>query len=297
MSDKRWKLSGIFKLYVHVLLFSIVCWGISVLVNPSSFSIKELLKALTPMISGQWWFVSCYAQLFLTIPIWNMAIAHMDKKIYTSVLLMLIFVNSVIPTIGIWKSAQWCGGNDTFWFITLYFISAYIKKFNIKGNALKWFLSYALFALGMIVSRLVVGYGAFFVLGRISGENIMYSYNSLLTLFASISLFMCMNNIRFKENKFSRMLAFISSMSLGVYLWHASPNISKMLFGFVDAGRFAHSPFWMVLYMVVFVLACFLIGVAFDFLFETFYKVIKMKKIEDLIDNTFEKCVDRISTK
>ena len=276
---------GILNLITHTLFFSIGCFAVSQLLPPTdSFGISRILNVLTPSLSGEWWFVSCYFQLYLLMPLLNAAISKMDKKAYSISLVLLLVITSVMPCIGIWKSAQWTTGNDTLWFITLYLISAYIKKFNISFKSSKSLIVYIIAGAGMVLSRLVIGTVTSTVFGSVKAENIMYTYNSVLTVIASIALFMFMKDITLKGKTTIKIVAFLSKYSFGVYLWHANPNISKYLFGFINSARFAHRLGAMIGYMIIMVVVCYLIGVVCDYIFIVFEKLLRLRKLTSWID-------------
>lgn len=281
MSDKKWKLSGIVRLFIHILFYSICCYIVSVIIAPSTFKyyLSSIIHVLTPALSGEWWYVSCYIQLFFLMPILNAAIVYMDKKTYRMSLVVLLMITSLMPTFGIWKSAEWCTGNDVLWFVTLYLISAYIKKYNVTINSTKSLVIYFLSGGMMVISRLLVANLTLYILGSIKGENLMYTYNSILTVVMAISLFMCTKNISIKSPMIQKIITVLSQYSFGVYLWHANPNISKLLFQYIEATHFAHRPLEMIIQMLIFIVVCYLIGVGCDFIFAKFEQMVNLKKI------------------
>ena len=186
------------KLIGEYYFYTIVIWAIFLVTGYSSFSIKEFLNVIFPFFNIGGGFTSCYLLFYLFIPFINKLINSMNEIEHRKLLVLCIAIYTILPSFFKAK-VQF---NYITWFIILYFIASYIRKYPNKyfENKKLWcYLSIA----SLVISWLRVI--AFAYLERIIGRNGLVYFevadsNKILALITSVCLFMLFKNLNIKQN-------------------------------------------------------------------------------------------------
>lgn len=108
-------------------------------------------------------------------------------------------------------------GSGIIWFIVLYFVSAYIRlyeleeqKLNLKGY--KYLILYFVLVSFIAISRIILWKN--YQLG------VMYNYNFILVFLASVSLFLFFRRVKINKSKWINRISYIASLTFGVYVIH-----------------------------------------------------------------------------
>lgn len=210
--DSLFNFKRILKFWGQVFFYSIAIYLLFGILGTSEISIKSLIKECFPITFGSWWFASTYFVLYLIHPFLNKLLDALDKKMYQAFLVMIVTCWSIIPTV----TEQECEGNGLLWFITLYAIAAYARKFefNKRYSAKHFFIVGVIFSILIYLSS-VTFHSTYF-----------YGQNKLPILVVSVSLFMAFASLKIKYNKWINVIA---SATFGVYLIHDNKMIRPFL--------------------------------------------------------------------
>jgi surface polysaccharide O-acyltransferase-like enzyme len=133
-SDKKIKLSKVVELLVTMLFYSIGLTVILGVTGKANFNIKDILCSVFPFLTKSYWFMNVYILLYILHPYLNKLIGQMEQKEYRRLLIiMLVFFSlaqSILPFID-WTLDE-TRGYGILWFVTLYFVSGYIRKYQIN---------------------------------------------------------------------------------------------------------------------------------------------------------------------
>lgn len=212
--NTKFKVSRVIKLDIQVISYSILSLAIVELILKRSLSLKDIVKTLTPLSSGVYWFATAYAIMLILVPLFNFAIHKMNRKQLKMTVLVLISAFSVYPTLVPWSRAKLTDGYSFIWFAVLYFVAAYMRLygFQIKKPAVVYFGM----AILMTMSRCLIGLATKHVFDVPNGEGIFYTYCTIPNLIAAIALFGLF--IGAKEMKVSNMFAPLGKLVFGAYL-------------------------------------------------------------------------------
>lgn len=108
-----------------------------------NLSAKDILFSLFPVTSNKYWFVSVYVMMLFVSPLLNIVLNKMNKEQHFRAICASIMIFSVLPIVLFWSKGVLSDGKDIMWFLTLYIIAAYIRKYDvqIKNKAvIKFFL-------------------------------------------------------------------------------------------------------------------------------------------------------------
>ena len=179
--------------------------------------------------------------LYLLSPFFNILIKNMNQSTHRKLILVLILCFSIAPFL----SNQIVGPNNgltVIQFVILYFIGSYLAKYPIAQNI--HFKNYSknklqtIFLIGTIVFMLLnfITYnfgitlsnttsGLLNYIGNIINEN-YFRYNFIFVLLQSICYFLWFRTLKIQ----SKIINFISPLTLGIYLIHDNMYLQTRLY-------------------------------------------------------------------
>lgn len=228
------KINRIIKLQLEVEFYSIVLFIVSILFGIQKFKFLLLIKALFPIITGEYWFVTIYFGLLILSPIYNYLISHLNKKQYEILILILVIFFTVIPNLVFFsKWLNFGSGYGIVWFTVLYFIGGYIQlhvdKVIIKEKENWIFILSVLFLIILGFSKIILAEMLNIIIQRTTGSGIFLSNNSILVLPTAVLFFLMFLNFEIKNIFLKKIIQFLSTGNFAVYLIHDNPNIFKVL--------------------------------------------------------------------
>ena len=227
LSSSKVKFSKILLLILQVYFYTLLISGAMMFVG--AYSVKpedkldRALRYLFPISSEHYWFVTAYVIMYVLAPVMNAAVNTLKRKQLKTVIIGLLtwfcFIKSIVPA----KFGTDRMGYDFGWFICLYLIAAYIRKYNVvlfrdaKRSALVYLVSVIVIAsIIFIFYKINFETGKFIYLAR----DIPYHYNFFFALTGALGLFSVFRFMRLKENLFAEVIRIIAPYTLGVYLLH-----------------------------------------------------------------------------
>lgn len=239
-SCSKFRLKKLLLLLIEVWFYSIFIYVGLCLFGIRTFTMKDFLTAIFPILNSEYWFATIYVGLYIVSPFINWGLSRLDRRQHLLLLVVLILLFSVWPTFFFFSvGLNFGGGFGIVWFFILYCIGAYIRKYAKKDeNLWRW-------AVGCIILLCTIPLSKF-LLGKISGnylnnfipDSMFYSYNSVLVLSASVTLFCTFIRIDIKNKLFSDMIRFFASSVFGVYLIHDNPYIREYMWGRLEVVRY-----------------------------------------------------------
>lgn len=182
-------------------------------------SITEIIKSVFPLCYSRYWFITTYVILLLLLPFLNRFVQKLEKKQLRNLIGLLIVISSVIPTF-LGAIRTW---NTVRWFILLYFIAVYIKRYGnqLKKNAYKHFAVAILFALIYFISVVCFNYfGNRFQVNAFLENSRWFAFDwSIIILVISVELFL---GFLFIQERSSKIINAIARTTFGVYLIHGN---------------------------------------------------------------------------
>lgn len=253
-------------------------WVIFLVTGYSSFSIKEFLNVIFPFFNIGGGFTSCYLLFYLFIPFINKLINSMNEIEHRKLLVLCIAIYTILPSFFKAK-VQF---NYITWFIILYFIASYIRKYPNKyfENKKLWcYLSIASLAISWL-SVIVFAY-----LERVIGRNGLVYFevadsNKILALITSVCLFMLFKNLNIKQNK---VINNVAASTFGVLLIHAnSDTMRKFLWYDVFDGTKYYGTAILYVHAILSVIIIFAICILIDILRRMTLEKVFLEKIDKI---------------
>jgi len=242
----------------------------------ASESTYKLIQYLFPLQSEHYWFATAYILMVLFSPIMNAAIEHLNRKqlklTITGLLIWFSFIRSAMPVNFVTDSY----GYAFDWFLCLYIIAGYIRKYEVK-----------LFARKKSAFFVYVGSVAFMVLLKLityilchKGYSLNFYFtmpdhhNYVFLLAASLGLFSLFRYIEIKNKYVEKFCIFAAPLTFGVYLLHEHLEIKTRWVGWMESligkinyesipALFAHT--------IASVIIVFITGVVVDWIRKTIF--------------------------
>lgn len=204
----RW--DRIKKIWKQTAFYSISIGIIALLINNN---VKVFGDTLFPIITNQYWFVTCYLAIIAIAPYVAILTSNINKKQY-QILLFILFIINFNPyhwTFGCFNNR----GYDVSWFVFLFLIGSYIRTYN-PLNQLKhhWGKLY-IFSSVLLTSYIIFKYRHLNPYELRS--TFLIEYNGW-TLFTSVMLFMFFKNMDIKNVYISKYICALAPYTFAVYL-------------------------------------------------------------------------------
>lgn len=259
--EKAFNYKKLVNLWLTVEVFSVGLYLLLVFIsNDITFSWKTLIRMALPVFTNQYWFFSCYLILMIVSPILNDFIAKLSELQFRKYLIILIVIFSVVPTINIFGFDFGVNsGYSIIWFVLLYFIASYFRKYP---KAFKWGRLYLISVVLLIFTSVVCT-----LWPRIKVvSNLLFQYNSVIVLLASVGLFCFAVQSNYSWNKrFENHIKKIVSVSFGVYLLHEHGAFRGILWHrLVRLEDVANEPLWFVVRILLTIICVFIVGCLLD---------------------------------
>lgn len=284
--EAEWKCKKLFALVAQILFYSILIPLICMLFgigDVRAWSIYEWITAVLPLQMEHYWFATAYVLMFVLSPVLAAGVKQLSKKQLEQVIGILLVYFCVFKSLSPILLATDRYGYDYPWFICLFLIAAYIRLYGNKENGLqigkvKLFTSAKASAGLYVVSALAI-FAVSLVLGMITARigkfdyymNMVFSYNHILTLLASLSFFYAFMYWEAKENKVVRFVSKIAPYTFGVYLIHENVAIRDLWTGWFLVEKVKDSLLF-VPYMILVIVCLFVVCMAIDYIRACIFK-------------------------
>ena len=239
------KLSHLIKLYLEVVFYSILTYLIVCLLGYRNFSFEQLLLNFFPISYLLFWFVEAYLIMYALCPLMLKIVNGLNKKEYD---LFLLIMGLLLIYASINKSfVVLSRGFSATWFCVLFMLAGYQVRFGFGLNK-KW--------LGVVfaISTLLV-----FVSIYLYGLNV--DYTSIFVVLQTISIFGLLYDLNFNNRIVCKVLKYVSTCTLGVYLLHDGVYIQECLYSRIFRTQNYWGGLSGVLYFMLFCLIIFCAGI------------------------------------
>lgn len=204
-----------FLFYLFVVYFTLLFMGYEVF---TASRINDLLFGIFKYANASGNFVGSFFMFYLFIPFINKYIEHLTQREFRNFILFLLFIFTILSTV--FNNVFVFG--EIFWFITVYFVGAYLKLYPPTwANSLRA-------SRNLLIISLIVSYASV-VLMIIKGQ-FTYTYyfvidaNKLGAVLVSIFMFTTFKNINIG---YSRFINLIAKTTFGVLLIHANSDAMR----------------------------------------------------------------------
>lgn len=283
--NKSGNYNKIISLFSQTIFYTLII-TIIYLFHIKNIDFKLMIKAITPITSNQYWYISSYIGLCLFMPLLNYVLNTIEEKYIKKFLLIAFFFFSLLPTFLQQSSFGLENGYSTIWLMYLYLIGGFIKKYNFLKSisTKKIIIIYCLINIFLITIKFLCETMILIILKTKVEFNFFLSYISPFIVIESILLVVLFSRIVIKNEFHCNKIVYLSSLSLGVYLLHDNPiirsNVVKYIFNVLHYGTFIN----MLLVFIICILI-YLSGLLIEYGRKNFYKFLKMDQNIEILNS------------
>jgi surface polysaccharide O-acyltransferase-like enzyme len=263
------------QIWVYSLGVPLVCLILHI-GNVADWDRYDWLRVLLPLENEHYWFATAYVIFYLLSPLLAAGVKKLTKRQLETVIVLLVLLFSVGKSIIPVELSTDNYGYDFGWFICLFLIAAYLRLYGkaLQGKKKLSFLIYVLLVF--------VLWGLSIVFGILSRKgwplsyalDMLYSYNHILVLMASVALFVGFLQIEIKNQALASAACRLAPYTFGVYLLHENAAVRLLWQGWLGVERVRGSLAF-IPHLLFSVCAVFLAGVAVDFVRACLFKTIE----------------------
>lgn len=284
MLGKKIKPSRITELWFEVFFYSVGISAIMMIVYRDLFSARNIVYAVTPIISNQYWYMTSYFMMYLFVPMMNKFADAANKKVFTATIVVIL----VLTTRSLMIKQDGFRLNDGYspiWLMIMYLVGAYMKKFNVGAKMKKW-LALLLYVISSLCSFILCVFSKK-LLKIMLGNDISYlSYTSPFVVLSAIFLFIFFSKLKFGKRT-GKLINYITPAALGVYLIHTHPLVFNKLMKDIAMPLVNHGTAAMIFGSVAMALAVFIICIVIDLLRIQLFRLIRINALCKKLDEVF----------
>lgn len=234
---QKFRFKKCLKLWLTVVFYTIMIFLIFLCFGLVKFSFGTMFLSFLPVINQAYWFITAYFIMYLFSPYLNILINNLDKNKYVY-LLVGISALSFLVTFGLTNSLPIFSGYNALWFLCLYLMTGYLRKFDFKLTKDKNVIAIILFIACLLMSIYKGDYSSPFVF-----------INSFIVF------------LWFKQSKsfYNKNLNYVSGLMFGVYIIHENFLLSGRMYNNIFCTSLHNSGPFSLLIMLGFVAALFVV--------------------------------------
>lgn len=242
-------------LLIIVAFYGFIFYFLMMIINKTSFNIKDLIKSMIPFWLGKRWFVRTYIILFLISPFMNRGLRELGKKPFENLIFIWILFFSIWPSFFPYPPVT-DDGYGIINFVLLYIIGAYIRL-HYKNNKSIWIyvVLYIMCILGTYLGKLYYGY--------------TWTYNFITNIIGSVMLFLIFSKLKIT----SKNINYIALFVFGIYMVHYDVQTQEFIYGkLLKCSNYVNSQ-WLILHIIYSTVILFVISLLIDIVRSNIFKI------------------------
>ncbi|MDE6303143.1 MAG: acyltransferase family protein [Clostridia bacterium] len=233
--DMKIQWSKLGKLWLTVFFYSVLQYAVFTATGVYEFEVNALLKTLFPISLGKYWFVSAYFVMSIASPFLNAIIKRLSKAQFSALFIAIVALAALQDAGVMADNFPLNYGYNGIWFCLLYFLAAYIRKYDINLGTVAWVIGLIVFA-GVTLVITFVWHWA--------------DYTSIVTVYMSVFIFLTAKKFSITSKPVSKIICAISPLAFGVYLIHMSPEMCGFMYeNIFHSSQFIPSKYAYLIYL------------------------------------------------
>ncbi len=233
LTEKSFSIRKCIRLWAQVFFYSVFIWIFMMIVGAAGvneyFSFKDgifiniydIQFLVFPVINRHYWYATVYIVFYIMSPMLAAGVNRLKKRQLQWMIILLIALMSIPKSVLPVEFPIDDYGYSVPWFIVLFMIANYIRRFGIpffekKSRALAVYFISALL--------IVAAEGLAIALRGPQPDRYYYTtplhYNFIFVISGSVALFCFFKNLKIKNTDLASFLVWIAPYTFGVYLLH-----------------------------------------------------------------------------
>ncbi|MCR4750652.1 MAG: acyltransferase [Lachnospiraceae bacterium] len=282
--DSKWHVNKLVKLVCQVLFYSIITGVIMYLllqyVKPAfllraanmagvdmSYGLTAWLYIFLPIEYEHYWFATAYVIMYMLSPVLAVAVRSLPQKQLKTVIIALLCFFCIPKSVNPYLIPTDNYGYDFGWFICLFLIAGYIRKYDLKlfdtkAKAMTYYVTSVLLNWGICSAAGAICRGT----GKLEYYvDMTYAYNYIFVLFSSVAFFYVWKYVSIEDGLFSRIICAVAPLTFGVYLLHENIGL-RLIWPYILGAHTSELFIVSLCRMILAVVAVFVIGCIVDYI-------------------------------
>ncbi len=289
MTENRFRFSKLIYLWLQIVSINILFLILSFFVGDTKPSVIKVIKAFFPINTDAYWFMTAYFAFYLLSPL----LIRIANKLTVSQLKKLVIVLVIVFSLSPWQWTKINYGYHFVWFVVLFFVAAYIRRADLFNKKPKVYIGYYLvLTLVLLTVKILVS----LVSKKVEQFKVIdvQNYNFIITFLSSLMFFVAFKNIKISNTKIGGFATFMSSLVLGVYLFHENEVIRYSLWYNVIQPLNVFGKPYFVLHMIACVFAVFFICAFLEYFRQLLFKLFNIPSLCDKLGAKVQKIADKV---
>ena len=234
---------------------------------------KELIASAFPVYTDQYWFMTKFIGLSVIAPFLSRLAGALNKKDYVIMIIILSFLN--LRLFKFPYGETFGGQNSLMWFIYLYLVGAYIRKYEPFKEFKHFGKSYLLFGILLAGAYMMLNV----VLHHFRGDPICYAgtfYNSF-TFATSLLLFMWAAYLKMDKEPILHLISSIAPCMFGIYLISEHDKLRYVIWDGIIQIRGMQDSLWLIPLILASSIAVFAVCCLIDRLRIALFKILHIQ--------------------
>lgn len=241
-------------------------------------SVYDLLQYFIPIHMETYWFMSAYVIIYLLLPLTTRGVhAMLEKQLQGVILFLLLFecmLKSVLPV----RLTMDSRGYSFLWYLTLFLVGARVRLYGFKvvKDAKRGWLVFIVSSVLILVEIFILSQIQLRT-GRLKEmTTVSLEYNHILVFLSGLGIFAAFLHAKPVGQKFGKVVSFLSSYCLGVYLLQESPVMRYLWQDWFGLREAMELPIYVFVIRVLgAVLVMFALGICVDALRTALFRGVK----------------------
>ena len=192
-------------------------WG---KISVEGMNIYKILDYVMPIHMETYWFISAYIIIYMLLPLITSGVNTMSEKKLNGLIWVLLIYESIIKSVLPFNLVVDEKGYSFLWYLILFLVGARIRLYGFK------FVKTTKCGWGVFVISTLLVFIEVFVLSQIQAKTgrlkemttASLDYNHILVFLAAVGIFAAFMHAKPAGEKVGKVICFLSSYCLGVYL-------------------------------------------------------------------------------
>ncbi|MCI5773946.1 MAG: acyltransferase [Erysipelotrichaceae bacterium] len=260
-NKKNIGLEQIVKIWIEVITYSVLSFGISIILGWEDFTVQSTIKAFFPVLFRQYGFFNSYLLMCILAPFLNKCLENLDKKYLLKFIGVLIILVCILPYVSHVDAFNMNYGEGILWLLLLYLIARFLSEYTLKGVQSR---KYIVYGLGLCIIQFLIKLGIALItkiiFGSVMLSNAFMGETPLISLLASIMIFLGFKEYN-QQVKIKNIVKFSTPLIFAVYLIHENNFLKYHIWEKIYPGYYANQAFYkLFLYWVIVIISMFAIA-------------------------------------
>lgn len=214
----KWKSKSFWSYIYQILFWTIIAYFIAVVIGWKVYETKQFIWTIINFMSYNW-FRTAYLGLFIFAPVLNSFIDKCSQKDLGKFIVFFYIFSTIFGYI-LQTSPEFHEGTTFVSLFGLYFIGAYIRKYDIKILSLNKYLDLGIY-LGLGIGMTILSA----ILLKLEVKSSIYGYLNPVIILESVYLFLFFKKLDLGYNKF---INWVAASAFAVYLFHMNSSLYSL---------------------------------------------------------------------